>query len=350
MSKKFVILSIDGGGLRGIVPVKILQHIEGITGKKIIDSFDLFAGTSTGGLITCGLTLGGTGTSYTRYDLDFLEYIYTEKGKEIFPDRNKASKFYHNWIKGIWKPEFNGKGLGKVLGELFNDLDKESGFNARIGHCVKPIFVTTYDIKSNQPLFFKSRHAAQNHKENACLYDVCRATSAGPTYLPAYEFVINDKKVTCLDGGVFMNNPSMGALVEIWKYKDDPYYGLSDLKDEDIYLLSVGTGHSTAQVIENGAAVKWGGKKNWVTAINEIMIYGPNQATDYQAGESLNFPKLNRKNYLRIQIDIDDGRSVMTDSSDETREYLIREVRNQFVNNDTLQKNLNRFLADAGIL
>ena len=80
------------------------------------------------------------------------------------------------------------------------------------------------------------------------------------------------------------------------------------------------------------------------------MIYGPNQAVDYELQESLNFSAIQRNNYLRIQIDIDKKEySEMDDSSDETRNYIIDEFNSQFLNNATLLNNLNKFIVASGI-
>ena len=89
--EEYRILSIDGGGLRGIVPLTILKYIEEKEGKKIIELFDLITGTSTGGIIACGLACG--------YSVDDLISLYYNKGSEIFPiDNNFIKKSYRYLI------------------------------------------------------------------------------------------------------------------------------------------------------------------------------------------------------------------------------------------------------------
>src|SRR4028119_1606200 len=86
MAAKFRILSLDGGGLRGIISVIVLKEMERRSGKRITDLFDMVAGTSTGGLIACGITVSDNGIS-PKYTLEEIEKIYVENGKDIFPEK-----------------------------------------------------------------------------------------------------------------------------------------------------------------------------------------------------------------------------------------------------------------------
>ena len=86
--KKFRILSIDGGGLRGVVPLTILKKVEAITGKRITENFDLIAGTSTGGLIACAISVKDIqNDTQPLYTLDEILKVYVKRGKEIFPKK-----------------------------------------------------------------------------------------------------------------------------------------------------------------------------------------------------------------------------------------------------------------------
>ncbi len=348
----FRILSIDGGGLRGIVPVQILKHIEFITGKSIIDCFDFFAGTSTGGLISTGITVKGDNGFSPKHTIEDLEKVYLEEGKNIFPIKNKLHKWYRNktWSY-LGKPQFQEDGLQKVLEGLLLDSNSKP---LTINDCLKPIFIPTYDLSTNSPLFFKSRYAFHNSNLNAKLVDVCRATSAGPTYLPSYSFKyphefgkMSTKEITAIDGGVFMNNPTMGALVEVLKHKKDPFYNYPNLKEEDIFILSIGTGHHSKNISENSS--NWG-KLKWIKPSIDIMMWGNNQAVDYQVKEGMNFPNNSSINYLRIDVNIEDERFAdMANSDSETLEYLQSRVKSDYLNNATLQNELSKFIQDAGL-
>lgn len=149
MAKKIRILSLDGGGLRGIIPVLILKEIERRSGEKIFNLFDLISGTSTGGLIACGITVSDDGKN-PKYTIQQIEDIYTHRGNDIFPKRSGFSKFL-NSLSSLKNPHFSAEGIDKVLTEYFG--------TKRLTDCLKPLIVTSFDLYNNESLFFKSRHA-----------------------------------------------------------------------------------------------------------------------------------------------------------------------------------------------
>lgn len=328
MAKKFRILSLDGGGLRGIIPVLVIKEVERRTGKPITESFDMIAGTSTGALIACGLSVSDDGRT-PKYKISDIEKIYTERGKDIFP-KNSWFKGLISNVSALKNPKFSPNGLQKVLEELLGEK--------RIADCFKPIFVTTFDLYNNEALLFKYRQAIADPSRNARLIDVCRATSAIPTYLPAYNFMYNEKKRVCVDGGIYMNNPSIGALVEITKFHNEKPYNIPDLNLSDISVLSIGTGHYSSEIARK--KVEGFGLLDWATNITDVMMQAVNQTTTYQTEEITS-----TGNFLRINLDIDDPKySDMADSSDETREYLIRQVNSQIINNSVLMGQLDALL------
>jgi patatin-like phospholipase/acyl hydrolase len=340
MKKPFRILSIDGGGLRGIVPIQILKEVEKRTGKSIFQSFDLFAGTSTGGLLTSALTVGENGK--TVYSLKDIEDMYILEGNNIFP-KNKNPKL--SSISNYLYPRFSDKGIHNVFEKFLKTY--------RLSDCIKPVFISTYDVNLNRPLFFKSRYINPSsigydaHK-NVELYKICRATSAGPTYLPSFCFRYSDDSfqpyiVNTIDGGVFINNPSIGALVEILKFKDDIIYGQrNDLTINDIFVFSLGTGNYEKSITE-AQGKKWG-ILGWGKQLIDIMMSGSSQTVVYQMKELL--PK---GNYFRASIFLEEKFSDMADSSSETREYLIKETNKQLLNNSSWLSDLQNFINIADL-
>jgi len=318
MAKKFKILSIDGGGLRGLVPLLILKEIEKLTGKKIHELFDLIIGTSTGGIIACGLTVTKDGKT-PLLDIDKLIDLYTTKGSLIFPYKdNLLTK-----ISSVFNPKFKGEGLDKSLKEYFLDL--------KLSDTLKPIIVSSYDIRNNEVVMFKSRKSNEKGY-NALLKDVCRATSAAPTYLPSYEMTFAGKERTCVDGGVFINNPSLAGVSDVIRNT----YGIKDLSVKDITLLSLGTGIYTENLgVKNTNS--WG-LKDWARPITDIMMQSTSKVVDYECNELLD-------SYLRIQITIDDkDKSDMSDSRVETTNYLIDRVKNRVLNNSLTMESIKKFL------
>jgi len=330
MATKFRILSLDGGGLRGIIPVLVLKEIERRSGKRITDLFDMVAGTSTGGLIACGMMVSDDGKS-SKYTLDDIENIYRENGKDIFPKKTFFKKIIGS-ISSLKNPKFSADGLQKVLENLLQQK--------RIADCAKPIFITSYDLFNNEALLFKYRHAIKYPENNALLVDVCRATSAAPTYLPAYDFVYQNKKRICVDGGLYMNNPAMGALIEVIKYHKEAPYNLPDLKLNDISVLSLGTGHYSSEIARK--KVEGWGLLDWATNITDVMMQAINQTTTYQTEELTT-----NENFLRINPSITNPKySDMADSSEEARDYFTNIVNKDILGNTVLMKQLDDFLGN----
>lgn len=322
--KKFRILSIDGGGLRGVVPLTILKKIEEISGKKIHELFDFIAGTSTGGLIASAISIKNPDNPLVPlYTLDDVIKVYMERGREIFPPS-------HNFLESaisIFKHRFEPKGIDKVL----NDITGEYTMN----DCLNNIMICSYDLENNTPLFLKSRTARLHPEKNIRLYHACRATSAGPTYLPSYKFEYPDEKSTtrnCIDGGVFVNNPSFAALTEFSKHISYYQPGSTVFNLNQAFVLSLGTGSFTGKISDLEAMES--GLAFWAQHITEIMMHGVNTSTDYGMNELM--PD---GNYLRMTVDIDSAEHAdMANCSKETFDYLIETTNEMLGQKESILK------------
>jgi hypothetical protein len=320
----FRILSIDGGGLRGIVAVLILQELERRTGSRIFELFDLVAGTSAGAFVTCGVVATDNDTT-PRSTLEEVARVYTERGKELFPPKSWAGRQVRK-ITSLFGPEFGPRGIDAVLAQMAGNLTLQN--------CLRPVFIPAFDLNHNEALLFKTRQAFTEPGGNARLYDICRATSAAPAFLPPYAFEFKGKDRLCIDGGIFMNNPALGALAEASRYRQ--YYGIADFSD--ISVLSVGTGDYTAEPARS--KVKGFGKLGWAGPISDIMMQGVNQTTSYACEEMLG-----RGNYLRVTIDIDNKKYAnFTDARDETLRYIVGKVTADVLQNERLMQRLVDFV------
>ena len=333
----FYILSIDGGGLRGIVPVRILQKVEEITGKKVHEIFDMVSGTSTGGLLASCLTIRDDKyPGQPKFPLDKIADIYIDHGKEIFPIKSGIGK-YISEVTNLFAAAYSPKGLEEIL-------TKYAG-NKMLIDSLLPILVSTYDLNTNEAVFFKTSKAYEDPKSNARIHDICRATSAAPTYLPSYSFEYEGKTLTGIDGGVYVNNPAMAAIAEISKYGKGNFYKMKDGTKpgfDDIRVLSIGTGGYTGPT-EVHRASSWG-QMQWVTKIIDIMMKGVSETTHYESNEMLDPGK-----YLRLDIDIKEKQySDMADARPETMAYIQNEVRQQVLDNpakiDELKALLKEFM------
>ncbi len=272
------ILSIDGGGIRGIIPAIILSVIEEKTGKAIAELFDIIAGTSTGGLLALALTKplpDGT----PEYSAKRLIELYEQEGGNIF--------FNPEEIPSPLKPKYPSDGIEKVLKTYFEE--------ARLSEALQEVLIASYDVEQSSPYFFK-RHQAQI-KPN--LYDfpmakVARATSAVPGYFAPLKLEVNEPaspNLVLIDGGVFANNPAMCAYSEAKNLYPD---------ETDFLLVSIGTGELTRKLCYE--EIKDWGMVQWSQSLLDIIFDGVADAVNYQLKELLP-PELCQKYYYRFQTD-----------------------------------------------
>ncbi len=183
------ILSVDGGGIRGIIPAIVLAEIEYRTKKPISQMFDLMVGTSTGGIIVAGLC----NKQYSALDLVDL---YQKDGSHIF----KSSFFRRSIFSWLNCAQYSCKNIECVLNRYFGD--------STLADATNNLMLTSYDIKNNYPFFFKSWREDRNFIK---LKDALRSTTAAPTYFAPKYLKINQKEMVLVDGGVFANNPAACA-------------------------------------------------------------------------------------------------------------------------------------------
>lgn len=298
MSNKYVrILSIDGGGIRGIIPGMILATLEDKLQQKtnsknarLSDYFDLIAGTSTGGILSCAyLTTDNHSKEavypYRAYRASYVAELYQKYGAIIFK---------HHFMRfGILKEKYDANGLEKVLNIFFKD--------DMLANLLKPCLITSYDIESRKGHFFRQHKAKTNQFYNFEVKDVARATSAAPTYFPT-ETARSEKDVgfSLIDGGVFVNNPALCAyseVREVFKREQSDDH----VTAKDIVIFSLGTG-SNRQPIENKKAEHWGAIQ-WIKPLIEVMMSGVADTVDYQLEQIFDSIHANNQ-YFRINKEL----------------------------------------------
>lgn len=271
------ILSLDGGGIRGLVSCTWLRGVEDVlaqAGKPgLLGSFDLLAGSSTGALVACGLGMGvGPQT---------MAELYRAHGHDIFPGFggrlwSRAGRLFSD---GPSAPKYDGKGLEKVLRKVFG--------NATMGQLKLPVLVTSYDTMSRQPVIFKS---FKPEHQGLPVWEVCRASTAAPTYFPAHPMTVEGKAGSLIDGGVVANNPTACAIAEALRH-DRQVNHCSDL-----VVLSVGSGQRN-QPIPLKAAREWGALE-WAVPIIDVLFDGNTDSVDYIARQLVG------PGYFRLQTDL----------------------------------------------
>jgi patatin-like phospholipase/acyl hydrolase len=289
------VLSIDGGGIRGIIPAMILAEIEGRTGKRTAEVFDLVAGTSTGGILALGLTKPGQNGG-PEYSAKKLIDLYETEGGKIF-----SIPVWHriHSTGGLAEEKYPAKGIEEVALEYFGDVD--------LAQALTEVLVTAYEIEKRGPWFFKRRHARDQNREgdNFLMREVARATSAAPTYfepLPL-EWGPHGKRAF-IDGGVHSNNPAMCAYVEAMKIHPE---------EKDFLVVSLGTGEPTREMPYE--EVKGWGLALWAQPILNVVFDGVSDTVDYQLQELLSTEEGDARRYYRFQTVLDIGKDDMDDAS-----------------------------------
>ena len=289
------ILSIDGGGIRGIIPATFLAHIEKLTGRPICSMFDYIAGTSTGGIITAMLTARGEGKN-PKYSAAEVRALYEKLGKKVF-DTSALRRV--RTLRGIAAPKYSAAPLERLLREHLGD--------ARLHSTLTNVLMPAYDMGSCAPWFFKTRHARRStlltqqsrgaSEKDPLLWQAVRATTAAPTFFPPYSM-----HGRCLiDGGVFANNPMLCAYAEAQR---------AERGAPEILAVSVGTGEN-CQTTACGKIQKWGSVK-WVLPLFGVFINSSSATVDYQMRALIGTAL-----YKRYQIQIEKEHEAMDDASAE---------------------------------
>ncbi len=287
--KFFRILSIDGGGIRGLIPAQILAVLETKLkaashdpDTRIADWFDLIAGTSTGGILTCiYLGPGVDDPKRPRFSASEAIELYMQHGHEIFD-----ISFWHKLksAEGYLDEKYPAKGLETVLVDYLHDL--------KLSELVKPCLVTAYDIENRAAYFFTQHDARKYPGRNFYVRDVARATSAAPTFFQCAK-VDSETQVTysLIDGGLFANNPALCAYAEARKMGSLP-------TAKEMVILSLGTG-DVRTPYHYDQVKDWGGL-GWVRPVIDILMSGTVEVADYQLRQmykAVGAPE----QYLRIQ-------------------------------------------------
>lgn len=301
--KKVRILSLDGGGIRGVIPAVVLQYVEKELVRKtqnynarIADYFDMLIGTSTGGVLACYYLIPNESQSpSSRFDASTALEIYTTHGGKIFNEAKRKSWF---GIRQLFDAtRYSAKNLERIFQDVFGEL--------KYHELLKPCILTAYDMATGKAVFFNSREPLDKlDKRKFYAKDVVRSTSAAPTYFsPAIikNLATGDQMVN-LDGGVFANNPSMCAYAEARKTNFD-YLGINrPVTAEDMLILSIGTGSMPLDIKNHHKSKKWG-IINWAKTVPEIMMDGGLDTVNYQMDKI--FKSLDeeyQKNYKRINV------------------------------------------------
>ncbi len=280
------VLSIDGGGIRGLIPALVLSEIEKRSGKRVYELFDLIAGTSTGGILACALC------APEALPAEQLVGLYEDEGPNIF-DRSVWQRIRS--AEGLLDEKYDATALDRALERFLSDK--------RLADTKPDLLVPAYNMGDPGPYFFKSRKAREEG-EDFSLSEVARATSAAPTYFEAFQLTGE----AMVDGGVFAVNPAMCAFAEVMRFQPAT----------DVVLLSLGTGQRTHK--RSFDEVHDWGLVEWAKPILDVVFDGVSDAVDYQLQHVLE-----DGHYWRLQVELTQA----SDELDNASEENLRELRAQ---------------------
>lgn len=346
INQRIKVLSIDGGGIRGIIPGTILNYIEieiqRLKGEdvRLADYFDLIAGTSTGGILTCCYLIpdeNGKSKYNTQYALD----IYLKEGPQIFQ--------LSSWQKikslfGIARPKYSTNSIERELKNYFGDT--------KIFDLRRPCIVTSYDSSNRKTLFFNQADKAKYPGRNYLVRDIARATSAAPTYFKPTSFKIDkaDKKPSLIDGGVFANNPSLSAYAEARTLDFSQIESPGNIPHpsaKQMMMLSIGTG-TVKSPYPYQKAEKWGAL-GWVQPVIDIMMSGNSETVHYQLDQIFKVSG-SQEYYHRIQLPLKEENSAMDDVSPENLKNL-HSIGKKYIekNREYLDKIVMQIIGEADL-
>ncbi|MDG7056544.1 MAG: patatin-like phospholipase family protein [Wolbachia endosymbiont of Penenirmus auritus] len=290
------ILSVDGGGIRGIIPAIILAEIEKKAKKPIAEIFDLMAGTSTGGIVVAGLCKKDD-QGKPQYSANDLVELYQEYGPYIF----KSSFFRRSILSWFNCAQYPYKNIELVLEKYFGD--------DVLKNTLSKVLITSYDIHNNCPFFFKSWREDRNFIK---LREALRATTAAPTYFAPKYLEVSQKKRVLVDGGVFANNPAACAYAD----------GKKLFPNEEIVLVSIGTGRLSNRIKHRKL-----GKIAWIKPLLNVMFASSLDVVNYQLSNVMD------DRYIRIQSQLTIASAEMGNTTPKNIKCLQREANGMIEEN-----------------
>ncbi|OAV43964.1 CBASS cGAMP-activated phospholipase [Lewinella sp. 4G2] len=255
MKNTYNILSIDGGGIRGLYAAAVIHQIERNLGP-IHTGFDMVCGTSTGGLIALGLITGMSAKDLRKF--------YFDRGAKIFPRKTQFARLLGH-IKQLLGNGYSSETLKKEIEEVF-------GTEAVMADALIEGLIPSYNISKGQPIVFKSPHEAADYCRDGSIpiVDIAMATASAPTYFRNHTIDHDNLPNTnCTDGGVWCNNPALAGLLEARTH----FVGEGKAYDH-VNIISVSTAPKPS-----GRQFKGGGLLNWKGDIVGAAITGQSHFT-----------------------------------------------------------------------
>jgi patatin-like phospholipase/acyl hydrolase len=319
--KPLRVLSIDGGGMRGIVPATFLEHLEALSGRRIADLFDVAVGTSTGSILAIGLNVPAADGRPKYSATDFVN-MYKDLGATIFHEDRKLLKI----LDGVTRPTYDPAGYEKVLHDYFGD--------ATMADMIVEVAVPSIELEDMYMHVFSRARGRKGAGSNFLVREVIRAATAAPTYFPAATVSSLDQRSsgTFVDAGVSTNNPGILAFAESVEVRNS----------ESCIFVSLGTGALTKPI--NAMKARNWGEVEWLKVIFDLQGDAQASYTETTIQEMLRDKA--RSYYHRFQVDLHQLPFSMDDTKPEHLEELRNAAKTYVANNDAQIHELVKLLLD----
>lgn len=305
------VLSIDGGGVRGIVPAHILHEIETRTNKPISQLFDIITGTSTGGILASALATPDTNGNPKYKAADLVNFYLNDASKIFAP--SALRKVFTGF--GLWGSKYSSSEYDAILSQTFADT--------KLSQALCHLFLPIFSVDHNKPLIASSSAAKQNVSNDFYLRDIVAATSAAPTYFNPVKFkdVANTVTYTGADGGIYANNPEIIGVTGVYAMHPG-------LNIDDITLLSLGTGVTSTQNTKNE------GNDGDVGWLQNKDIIGNMMDAESALAEIAITAILKNGHHFRYQVTLPEALDTMDNSNAANLTALVTAAEN-FINSNT---------------
>ena len=295
--RQFTILSIDGGGIRGLIPAKVLAELERElkskdSEKPLYEYFDLICGTSTGAILAIAIALGIPASDLVKFYKEHAQAIFPRWYLKVLPRKSRAilTSIYSNKIlRHKLKEIYTNANGGKI--PLINDLKTK-------------VCIPVFNGNDGQINVIKTKHCDDFFRDYKLpAHEVALSSASAPVYFPPHTFSFSNEfgegvNVNMIDGGIFANNPSLVGILEATEKLNQDF--------SDVRLLSLGTGKGK-HIIKKS----WKPKDIWYwlfpkPRLLDIILDSQAQITEQYIVflKRLAEKKDNGFDYLRIQYDL----------------------------------------------
>lgn len=271
------ILSIDGGGVRGIIPLYVLKYFEEKSGKPISDLFDVVMGTSTGAIASVYLSLPGENNT-PRYSVQKVLDIYTKMSKGLF-----FNPWYHSLLT------LNGWIGPKYLSSHEYAIGKKEIGSLYFDQLLTNVIVPVYDVYNRSGLVFCNWNTTTRDSGNTnfSVADLLMGATAFPGIFPLVIFGSNGTTYSLADGGLFAYNPEIAAA----------FLAMETYPNKKYILVSLGTGEMDS-IFSPKKLVDWG-LLRWLMNFVPSILDSTSKFSDFLMKKSppphLEFFRLNTK-------------------------------------------------------